>query len=284
MPEKILTEKISSSKLIRIAGVEAFAFGCVLIALGFVLVHVQDFAVNLVEMAMARYENLTGKIALNVFGEDRALMQQLLVVKDSLLPLLSMGIPLAFAFGFPLAIFGIVVALFPFRVENALSKIRWLCKKSCPDTHQNSTALHQKKSAALVLCGIGICASLLIVLGLGLGGNSSDGAEILEREAARFVGLERSYFHGKKSLGTWSQIGYEPLESEFFSFEKAGNSAWKAVSLRKIGDCPEGNGWRIGFELKGVFDKEMKTYVTLPKDSNCVKLSPDFRKKIFAAD
>lgn len=281
MPEKILTEpKFSVLQLIRFAGIETAVFGCALVVLGFVLVFAQDFVVNLVEMAMTRYGNSTGKIALNMFAEDRQLMRELLFVRDSLLPLLSAGILAAFLAGFPLAVLGICTAVFPSRVAGFLSNIHWMRGDRTRQNAKSSTASIQKKSAAIVLGSIGLFAALLVILCVIFGGKSSNGnVKILEREAKRLVELERDHFRSKGALGTWEQIGYEPAESDLFAFEKDGNSAWKAVSRSPIDQCPAGSVWRIGFDFKGLGQKA-KTYTRIPKDSNCVKLTPEFHEKL----
>ncbi len=234
-------------------------------------------------MAAARYESVTGKIALNSFEEDKLLMQKILFAKETLLPMLSASVPISAVLGGALVILGVALFLFPVRVALLLVKVR-LLKECSGDEREESLPKVSRKILGGIL--IALCVILLAVAGTHFADPARKTPEKvleLEREAARFYRLESAYFAKTKKLGSWKQIGYEPESSDYFVFKTSGSGKWVAENSEAWEDCPAGNSWRVGLEVSGIFTKELKTSVRQPKDSACKALTPKFRKSVLNA-
>lgn len=76
--EVTLFRGISKARTVRLLGTVLFSFGIFWIILCVILSRADGFAEETVGMAAARYESVTGKIALNSFEEDKRLMQKVL--------------------------------------------------------------------------------------------------------------------------------------------------------------------------------------------------------------
>ncbi len=280
-------EGFSKKRTVRVLGIGVLVFGIVLIAMGFALNFADGFASKIVEQALARYGNFTGKIALNTFAEDRELMQIILTVRDELLPIVCGLIPCAFIFGFVLFSVGIFSVLFPELAARGLLFAHILKLSSVeesPEDFSNIRSFFRLHSKG-VLIAVGVLASVL--LGAFLIFRLTDSTREtplkvaeLEQEAFRFCQLQRDYFAKNKRLGSWERLGYAPSESEYFHFEKAGKFAWRAKNRDAWENCPDSNSWKVSFEVTGLFTKELKVYASRPNDKRCEILTPEFRKHV----
>lgn len=271
---------LSKQRTIRLCGIGILVAGIFLVALGCVLSYAGDFASETVRMGMARYENFTGKIALSSFAEDKLLMQKLLFAKETLLPVLSVSVPVSVLLG----VLGILLSgacfLFPVRVAELLLKCRIL-KECSPDENAGEPL----KISPKILCGTAasLCAVVLAVILIFACDPSQKTAEKvseLRKEAARFYVLERDYFNKTKKVGTWKEIGYEPSASDYFMFKTSGAGRWTAENREALENCPGESLWNLSFEVKGFFSKELKLYARAPKDSACARLTQNFRKEV----
>ena len=150
---------------------------------------------------------------------------------------------------------------------------------------ENETGESFPKISRKILFGILITLCVITLVSAGLYWTDSarktpEKVVQLEREAARFYRLEKAYFAKTKKLGSWKQVGYEPESSDYFVFKTSGSGSWVAENSEPWEDCPAGNSWRIGLEVSGIFTKELKASIRLPKDSSCKVLTPEFRKSV----
>ncbi len=278
-----ISQGLSKKRTGRLLGAGFLALGIFWIVLCVILFCADGFAAETVEMAATRYESFTGKIALNSFEEDKLLMQKVLFAKETLLPLLSVSVPVSAILGGGFVLAGLAFFLWPVRAASLLVKAHLF--KECSE---NEPVESFPKISRKVLCGILItlCVIFFVSIGFYLSDSSRKTPEKvaqLEREASRFYRLERAYFAKTKKLGSWKQIGYEPESSDYFVFKMSGSGSWVAENSEAWENCPTGNSWRIGLEVSGIFTKELKASVRLPKDSACKTLTPEFRKFVLKA-
>lgn len=277
----------SEDRTVRVLGVGILIFGAFLLILGFVLSGVDGFASGLVERAVMRYGNFTGKFALSNFAEDRELMDEILVVRDGILPKVNAAIPLAFAFGGILSLCGSCFLIFPGFFSEWLLRAHVLKRvgdegasfKVGDWVRRHKKALIASSAALILVLFIGI----LIAIFSNPARHTPAMVAELEREAARFCGLQRKYYASHKALGTWEQLGYEAPDSDFFRFEKAGRFGLRARNLEKWESCPDSSAWKVSFEVTGIFSKELKIYVSRPDKAACESLTPEFRKHVMDA-
>ncbi len=281
--EVTFSQGLSKKRTGRLLGAGFIALGIFWIILCTILSRADGFATETVEMAAARYESVTGKIALNSFEEDRLLMEKVLVAKETLLPLLSASVPVSAALGTAFVLAGLAFFLLPVRMASLLVKWRFLKECSKEEREEKFPKVSRK-----ILCGILI--TLCVIAFFAIGAHFTDPARKtpekiaqLEREASRFYRLESAYFAKAKKLGSWKQIGYEPESSDYFVFKTSGNGSWIAENAEPWEDCPAGNSWRVGLEISGIFTKGLKASVRPPKDSACKALTPEFRKSVLKA-
>ena len=64
--------------------------------------------------------------------------------------------------------------------------------------------------------------------------------------------------------------------TDYFDY-KITSTRFTAVSKVDISGCPAGSKWSVSASAKGVFTKELALYRSAPKDTNCVKLTPDYK-------
>ncbi len=283
----MIEKGFSENRTVRVLGVGILIFGVSLLILGFALSYVDGFASGLVERAVARYGNFTGKFALNNFAEDRHLMDEVLAVRDGILPKVNVAIPLAFAFGCVFSLGGFCFLIFPGFFAGWLLRIRVLKRVGDEGSSLKVGDWVRCHKKAL------LASSAVLILSVSVGilvGKFSNPARLtpekvaeLERETARFCGLQRKYYASHKTLGTWEQLGYEASDSEFFQFEKAGRFGLRARNLEGWESCPDSSAWKVSFEVKGVFSKELKIYVSRPDNAACEALTPEFRKHVMEA-
>ncbi len=281
--EVTFSQGLSKKRTGRLLGAGFIALGIFWIVSCAILSRADGFATETVEMAAARYESFTGKIALNSFEEDRLLMQKVLVAKETLLPLLSASVPVSASLGVVFALAGLAFFLLPVRMASLLVKWHLLKEYSKEEREENLPKVSRK-----IRCGISItlCGIVLVAVGAHFTDPARKTPEKivqLKREASRFYRLESAYFAKTKKLGSWKQIGYEPESSDYFVFKTSGNGSWVAENADPWEDCPAGNSWRVGFEISGIFTKELKASVRPPKDSACKALTPEFRKSVLKA-
>lgn len=281
--EVTFSQGLSKNRTGRLLGAGFLALGIFWIVLCAILSRADGFATETVKMAAARYESFTGKIALNSFEEDRLLMQKVLVAKETLLPLLSASVPVSASLGVVFALAGLAFFLLPVRMASLLVKWHLLKEYSKEEREENLPKVSRK-----IRCGISItlCGIVLVAVGAHFTDPARKTPEKivqLKREASRFYRLESAYFAKTKKLGSWKQIGYEPESSDYFVFKTSGNGSWVAENADPWEDCPAGNSWRVGFEISGIFTKELKASVRPPKDSACKALTPEFRKSVLKA-
>ncbi|WP_308604398.1 hypothetical protein [uncultured Fibrobacter sp.] len=275
------TEKgFSKIRTVRLLGIVALALAILFGVLFLALSYVDDFASQVVNLAMARYSNFTGKFALNNFEEDKRLMAILLSVKDELLPLVECLKPIAFVSASLFGVAALVFWIFPSWIAERLLRFRILRVAGEGSGNSISPFSLSKKTLVALATLVTVVLLSFFVLQRDPAKENLEKAAELERETARFVQLQRQFYQKNKKLGTWAQIGYEPAKSDDFLFEKRGKFAWQAKNRKSWEECPDSSVWKASFEMTGFFTKELKIYISAPKAANCAHLTPDFRQNV----
>jgi len=277
-----LEEGLSKVRTVRVLGISFFVLAVVFIALGFVLDYVHGYASHIVELALARYSNFTGKIALSSFSEDQQLMTVVQSVKRDLLPLIASVKPWTFAVGILMALLGGAFEILPKWTATVLLKLHIL-KLSSGELREVPEAFRKRiKILTVSLAGV-VALACLIGLILHLTDPNRDlpqKVQELEQEASRYYTLQKAYFQKRQTIGNWKEIGYEAPTSENFVFEKQGKYSWRAKNLKALEKCPEASVWKVTFEVTGIFSKELKAYASRPSLEACESLTPEFRKHV----
>ena len=275
------TEKgFSKIRTVRLLGIMALALAILFGVLFFALSYVDDFASQVVNLAMARYSNFTGKFALNNFEEDKRLMAILLSAKDELLPLVECLPPIASVRASLFGVAALVFWIFPSWIAERLLRFRILRVAGEGSGNSMSPFSLSKKTLVALATLVTVVLLSFFVLQRDPAKENVEKAAELERETARFVQLQRQFYQKNKKLGTWAQIGYEPAKSDDFLFEKRGKFAWQAKNRKSWEECPDSSVWKASFEMTGFCTKELKIYISAPKAANCAHLTPDFRQNV----
>ncbi len=273
---------LSRSRTVRVLGISFLFVAAVFIVLGYVLDYAHGYASHVVQLALARYSNFTGQIALNSFSEDQQLMAVVQSVKKELLPLIAAAKPWTFAFGIFMAVLGAICEIIPKPVATGLLKFHIL-KTVDGNLGEMPEAFRKRLRIVLIV----VCAVVAVVLTVGLilhftDSNRDTPAKVqeLESEASRYYSLQKAYFQKHQAIGTWAQIGYAAPASKNFVFEKQGKYSWRAKNIALWEECPEASVWKLTFEVTGFFSKELKAYASRPNLEACESLTPDFRKQV----
>ena len=277
-----LEEGLSKSRTIRVLGICILVLALVLVVLGFALDYAYGYASHVVDLALARYNNFTGKIALSSFAEDQQLMTVVQSVKKDLLPLIAIAKSWTFVFGTLLALLGGACEIFPKWMATALLKLHIL-KPANGELREMPEAFRRRLKILGII--VGAIAAISVAVGLVVhftDPNRDTPAKVqeLEKEASRYYALQKAYFQKHQAIGTWKEIGYTAPVSENFAFEKQGKYSWRAKSLMPLEKCPEASVWKVTFEVTGFFSKELKTYASRPNSEACETLTPEYRKHV----
>ncbi|MCF0225251.1 MAG: hypothetical protein HUK20_13365 [Fibrobacter sp.] len=263
-----------------------FAFiGMILLFLNRVLSAVLEMAGQGVQMGLSRYDNFTGRFALDNFPEDRELMALLKQAAD-LLPVASD----ALAFVLFLSIVCIVVAVAGFVMPRnvvhilvALKILKWTGDYYDDDDGNDVGLTDAQKKITISAIG-GVC--FLVILAVCIvqcHENAKESAKVnyvseLEQQALLYINTQKAFFAKNKNVGTPKQLKLpDSLETEAFKY-KVSSARFLAVSKIPMENCPEGSKWNIYASKKGFFTQELQLARVAPKDPACAKLTPDFKK------
>ncbi len=130
-------------------------------------------------------------------------------------------------------------------------------------------------------------AALLVILGIAFGirgcseyqvkQTKKSAAQELSEQAIAYVNAQKAYFNRTSSVGGPKSLKLpDSLAMEYFTY-KVTRSRFVATSNVAIGDCPAGTDWRINSSTDGIFFIDLILSRIPPKDTNCVKLLPDFK-------
>lgn len=272
--------------------------GAALLVLRQILASVLEMARGGLELGLARYENFTGRFAAQNFVEDRQLLNLLKEVQSSL-PVAESALALLVAVGVILLVLGIVCWILPRELVRLLVKLRIL-KWADSSTDMEPVALSQalKNLGEIPLKKLAVPVAVILVVVLifvaVFNGHKkiretsvSNASEEVQAHALAYIDAQKKYFAQNKIIGGAKALQLaDSFSTGSFKYKVTG-SRFLAISKEDLSGCPAGSKWSVSATSKGVFSKELSLYRAAPKDSNCVKLTPEFknlgRKKVTSA-
>lgn len=267
---------LSAKRVVRTFGSFFLILAIVLWSAFFFVNSLTAVAVELVEKALSRYNNFTGKIALQNFAEDKILYQQVQNLQETVLPFLELLLPIIVVLAVLLSVASILCFVLPNQCAALLIRIK-LWKDISSENTENS--FESKPSLSIpwkkiLLVFFPIILLLLAVLGIRSCTSISpkEANQDLEKAALHYIEFVKSGFSKDQKI----HIPDSFPESEIFKFEIQ-KGRFVAILNEQVEDCKVGSSWTIFPSVKGLFKKTLSLYRKSPADSSCQVIAPDFK-------
>ncbi len=277
-------------RTVRLVGAMIAIIGMIFVLVSRVLTAVLAIATDAIHLALARYSNFTGRIASRNFAEDK---QLLAMVKDvnALLPTAETALTIILVIGILILLVAVVCIAFPKQAVHVLVAMRllkWdtvepmeglLDDDAAPEVHPLS------RRAKIIIASSAGGVVALIVLIVALSGfserqqvaNVESALKDMQDWAAGYVDAQKTYFARNNDIGGPKSLQLpDTAQTDYFKYKVTG-SRFVAENKVQLGGCAAGNKWTVSSSTKGFFTKELVLYRSLPKDSACAKLTPDFK-------
>ena len=277
-------------RTVRLVGAMIAIIGMIFVLVSRVLTAVLAIATDAIHLALARYSNFTGRIASRNFAEDK---QLLAMVKDvnALLPTAETALTIILVIGILILLVAVVCIAFPKQAVHVLVAMRllkWdmvepmeglLDDEAAPEVHPLS------RRAKIIIASSAGGVVALIVLIVALSGfserqqvaNEESALKDMQDWAAGYVDAQKTYFARNNDIGGPKSLQLpDTAQTDYFKYKVTG-SRFVAENKVQLGGCAAGNKWTVSSSTKGFFTKELVLYRSLPKDSACAKLTPDFK-------
>lgn len=255
-----------------------------------VLAAVLVLANDAVTLGLARYNNFTGRFAAQNFAEDKRLLHLLKEVQE-ILPMADTALIILLVLSavfIAIALFGLALPKAFVHVLVALKILKWengdFEEETPSDPRKVLEAIGNvplKKLAMPVgiILGVVLLGFVLSTCHEKVAANSMETQlSDMQQKALAYIEAQKRYFAKNKAVGNASALQMaDTLSTEAFNMSVTA-TRFSAVSKIPLGDCPAGSRWQVASSVKGVFSVELSLYRGTPKDTNCVKLTPDFKK------
>lgn len=251
--------------------------GMLMLLIQRVLAAVLVMAKEGLDLGLARYNNFTGRFAAQNFAEDKKLLQLLKDVQD-LLPTAENALTILLVFSIIFLVIALVGLALPKQFAHvlvALKILKW--ETGVPEVVGN---VPLKK--VIVPIGI-VLAIVLVCMGIAtckdkVEANSIEGSvSDMQQKALAYIESQKAYFKNAKKIGNASALQMsDSLSTESFDITISA-TRFSAVSKIPLGNCPAGSRWLVSASTKGFFSVDLQLYRGVPKDTNCVKLTPNFK-------
>ena len=251
-------------------------------ALGVVLV----MARQMLDLAFARYGNFTGKFAAKNFAEDKKLLSMLQEMKD-LLPMADTAMTVLLVISVVLLVVALVGLALPKQMGHVLVAIKLLKWVPCEGDETGSGEQFAFSRESLKKLGIAVGIILAIMLAVfGIRGcmlvasaHTQEAAlQELDRQVNVYMATQRAYFKNNRAIGSAKQLGLDSLvNGEYYTFT-VGRGHFAAESKVDLNNCPAGSRWSVSASMGGFISKELKFYRILPKNLDCQKFTPNFKR------
>ena len=146
-----------------------------------------------------------------------------------------------------------------------------------------ATQLSRRTKIAIAGCAAGVV--LLVVLVAAFSGisesqkvaNVESALKDMQEWAAGYVDAQKTFFARNNDIGGPKSLQLpDTAETDYFKYKVTG-SRFVAENKVPLGGCAAGNKWTVSSSTKGFFTKELVLYRSLPKDTVCAKLTPEFK-------
>ena len=286
----VVPEGLSPVRTARLIASLIALMGMVLLFIQRVLSAVMVMAGDGVRMGLTRYNNFTGRFAAQNFAEDRQLLKLLKEVQD-LLPMASSALSVLMVVAIVFLVVALVGVAFPrpfIHVLVALKLLRW-AEPSSDSEEGGSLRETLQKIGEVPLKKLAIPAAVILtvlVAGLAIStchdkaleSSTNDAVEELEQQSLAYITAQRDYFAKNKLLGNAKALQLQDsVSTDMFTY-RVTPSRFVATSKLQLGKCPAGSKWSVNATVKGVFNKELSLYRSVPKDSSCIALTPNYKQ------
>ena len=251
-------------------------------ALGVVLV----MARQMLDLAFARYGNFTGKFAAKNFAEDKKLLSMLQEMKD-LLPMADTAMTILLVISVVLLVVALVGLALPKQMGHVLVAIKLL--KWVPGEGDETELGEQFAFSRESLKKLGIVVGVILAIMLAVFGirgcmlvasaHTQEAAlQELDKQVNVYMATQRAYFKNNRAIGSAKQLGLDTLvNGDYFTFT-VGRGHIAAESKVDLNNCPAGSRWSVSAAMGGFISKELKFYRILPKNLDCQKFTPNFKR------
>lgn len=277
-------------RTVRLIGAMIAVIGMIFVLVSRVLTAVLAIATDAIHLALARYSNFTGRIAAKNFAEDK---QLLAMVKDvnALLPTAETALTLILVIGILVLLVAVVCIAFPKQAVHVLVAMRLLKwdmvepMEGLLDDEEPVVATPLSKRTKIAVVGSVGGVILLIVLVFAFSGisesqkvaNVESALKDMQDWAAGYVDAQKTYFARNNDIGGPKSLQLpDTAQTDYFKYKVTG-SRFVAENKVQLGGCAAGNKWSVTSSTKGFFTKELVLYRSLPKDTACASLTPNFK-------
>jgi hypothetical protein len=277
-------------RTVRLVGAMIAIIGMIFVLVSRVLTAVLAIATDAIHLALARYSNFTGRIASRNFAEDK---QLLAMVKDvnALLPTAETALTIILVIGILILLVAVVCIAFPKQAVHVLVAMRllkWdtvepmeglLDDDAAPEVHP----LSRRAKIIIASSAGGVVALIVLIVALSDFSERQQVANVesalkdMQDWAAGYVDAQKAYFARNNDIGGPKSLQLpDTVQTDYFKYKVTG-SRFVAENKVQLGGCAAGNKWTVSSSTKGFFTKELVLYRSLPKDSACANLTPDFK-------
>lgn len=277
-------------RTVRLVGAMIAIVGMIFVLVSRVLTAVLEVATDAIHLALARYSNFTGRIASRNFAEDK---QLLAMVKDvnALLPTAETALTVLLVVGILVLLVALVCLAFPKQAVHvfvALRLLKWDMVEPMEgllEDEEAAPATPLSRRTKITIAGSAAGVVLLVVLIAVFSGfserqqvaNVESALKDMQDWAAGYVDAQKTFFARNNDIGGPKSLQFpDTAETDYFKYKVTG-SRFVAENKVPLGGCAAGNKWTVSSSTKGFFTKELVLYRSLPKDSLCAKLTPEFK-------
>ena len=290
MAEEKEIQGLTPVRTARVIAAVIALMGMVFLLLERILSAVLVMASDGIKLGLARYNNFTGQFAAQNFAQDKQLLKLLKEVQE-LLPQAESALTVFLVIAIALIVIALVGLALPKQMVHvlvALKILKWETGEAADDKTDASLREMLAKLGDVPLKKLAIpFATVLVVAAVIFGisnchekvkAASTEGAlDEMQQRAVAYIDAQRTYFVQKKALGGAKALQMaDSVSTDWFDYKLTG-TRFSAVSKVAIGNCPAGSKWNVSASVKGFFEKELQFYRQTPKDTACVKLTPDFK-------
>ena len=263
--------------------------GMVFLLLERVLAAVLEMARGAVTLGLARYNNFTGRFAAQNFSEDKELLG-LLKEAEGLLPMADVALVVLLVISVLLILVAAAGLAFPRQMLHilvALKLLKWQKGKEVePEGESIGEALEKlgnvplKKIALPLVCTVAVVVAVFAVRSCNETAQENElvaSVRDMQEQSLAYINAQKDFFAKNAYVGNAKALLLgDSASTDYFDY-KITSTRFTAVSKVDISGCPAGSKWSVSASAKGVFTKERALYRSAPKDTNCVKLTPDYK-------
>src|SRR5574344_270478 len=283
-----MSKGFNEYRVVRVIGTLVFIIGAVALFFAKILDLIVVFADKVVQLAVVRYSNFTGQIALQSFKEDQELWNIINSVNQNVLPLADVLMPLLFFMAIFTMLIGVCIFSFPRYFADLLTTLKVLKRgKSClEDESAFENAVPETLFKVVFKWLISLFVLIFIFVSTFLvfrcATDESDDhlkkeAEIME-QASIFIEKQKDYFNKNNTVGTLKQLNLELKDSEHFIYSISKDGwRWTVKNKEDWEKCPAGSEWRVSVSITGFFEQKINFYRALPKNTHCAEWTKGFK-------